>query len=250
MTRPGTTPQPAEEAGAQGVRRMFSAIAPTYDLLNRILSFGVDESWRRKLAARLPQGELRVLDLACGTGDVALAVASARPGARLFGADFALPMLVGAGKKARGRVLLQNASAEDLPYRSESFDAVTMAFGIRNVVRRERALAEIVRVLRPGGTALLLDFSLPPNPLVRAGYGFYFHRLLPLVGGLISGNFRAYRYLPRSVAAFPSRPDFAKIMAEQGLAKVLYEDLTLGIATLYQGTKEGGPLGSWAAKNR
>ncbi|MBI5445314.1 MAG: class I SAM-dependent methyltransferase, partial [Deltaproteobacteria bacterium] len=134
-------------------------------------------------------------------------------------------------------LLLQNASAEDLPYRSDSFDAVTMAFGIRNVVRRERALGEIARVLRAGGVALVLDFSLPPNPLVRAGYGFYFHRLLPLLGGVVSGNFRAYRYLPRSVAAFPAREEFAEMMEEQGFCGVSYEDLTLGVATLYRGCK-------------
>jgi demethylmenaquinone methyltransferase/2-methoxy-6-polyprenyl-1,4-benzoquinol methylase len=244
MTKaPGAASAIPTAGRAEAVRRMFGAIAPTYDLLNRILSFGVDESWRRRLAARLPSSELRVLDLACGTGDVAFAIAAARRPSTLFGADFALPMLKAARSKAArrgaGPLLLQNASAEDLPYRSDSFDAVTIAFGIRNVIRRERALGEIVRVLKPGGISLVLDFSLPPNPLIRALYGFYFHRLLPLVGGLISGNFSAYRYLPRSVEAFPPRQEFARMMEEQGLRRVAYEDLTLGIATLYEGHKAG-----------
>jgi len=231
---------PAERS--RSIRAMFSAIAPTYDLLNRLLSFGVDRSWRRALVARLPQGAPRVLDLACGTGDVTLAALAARPGARLWGADFSLPMLRGAVPKlARARtgdqVALQNASAEDLPYRDRVFDAVTIAFGIRNVVRRERALGEIFRVLRPGGLALILDFSLPPNPLVRAAYGFYFHRVLPFAGGVVSGNFRAYRYLPRSVADFPPRREFVGLLEGQGFGEVEYEDFTLGVATLYRGIR-------------
>lgn len=224
---------------AQQVRAMFSAIAPSYDRLNRLLSFGVDESWRRRLARRLPEGPIRVLDLACGTGDVALAAARAREGARVFGADFALPMLRHAVPKLvragmSERVLLQNASAEDLPYRDEAFDAATMAFGIRNVIRRERALREVRRVLRPGGLALILDFSLPVRAPVRALYGLYFHRVLPFVGGILSGRFDAYRYLPRSVEGFPSRSEFSALVESAGFAEVDCEDLTMGIATLYR----------------
>ncbi|GAB4284730.1 MAG: bifunctional demethylmenaquinone methyltransferase/2-methoxy-6-polyprenyl-1,4-benzoquinol methylase UbiE [Deferrisomatales bacterium] len=233
-------PATPEADRARAIRGMFSAIAPTYDVLNRILSLGIDRSWRRALVARLPQGPIRVLDLACGTGDVALEITAARPQARVFGADFSLPMLRGARPKirargAQGRVTLQNASGEDLPYRDGVFDAMTIAFGIRNVVRRERCLAEVRRVLKPGGTALILDFSLPPNPMVRALYGFYFHRVLPLLGGLVSGNVEAYRYLPQSVAGFPPRKRFAATMEAQGFAGVGYEDFTMGVATLYWG---------------
>jgi len=224
------------------IRSMFSAIAPTYDLLNRILSLGVDVRWRRTLVTHVPPNAGQVLDLACGTGDVALEIAAARPGCAIQGADFSLPMLVRARSKIRaeGRaplISLQNASAEDLPYRDASFDAVAMAFGIRNVVRRDRALGEIRRVLRPGGVALILDFSLPRNAAVRLGYGFYFHRLLPLLGGLISGNFQAYRYLPRSVEGFPPRHEFVRQMEAQGFSPVACEDFTLGIATLYEGVR-------------
>jgi len=236
-----TENQPAAEK-ARAIQGMFSAIAPTYDLLNRLLSCGVDASWRQEMVSHLPKGPTRVLDLACGTGDVSIAAANRRDQARIFGADFSLGMLRGAPPKlvkARltRRVCLQNASAEDLPYRDGVFDAVTIAFGIRNVVRRERALGEMRRVLKPGGKALILDFSLPPNPLVRALYGFYFHRVLPFLGGLISGNFAAYRYLPESVAGFPPREEFAAMMREAGFSPVTHQDLTLGVATLYRGTK-------------
>jgi demethylmenaquinone methyltransferase/2-methoxy-6-polyprenyl-1,4-benzoquinol methylase len=236
-----TETQPAAEK-ARTIQGMFSAIAPTYDLLNRVLSCGVDASWRRALVAHLPRGETRVLDLACGTGDVAIAAAELRERARIFGADFSLGMLRGAPPKLAKRrltrrVSLQNASAEDLPYRDAVFDAVTIAFGIRNVVRRDRALAEMHRVLKPGGKALILDFSVPPHPLVRALYGFYFHRVLPFLGGLISGNFAAYKYLPESVAGFPPRKEFCTLLRAAGFEPVAYVDLTLGVSTLYRGTK-------------
>ena len=232
---------PAAEK-ARSIQGMFSAIAPTYDLLNRLLSCGVDHSWRRAMVSRLPRGKTRVLDLACGTGDVAIAAARWRERAQIFGADFSLGMLRGAPPKLAKqrltrRVCLQNASAEDLPYRDQVFDAVTIAFGIRNVVRRDRALDEIHRVLTPGGKALILDFSLPPHPVVRALYGFYFHRVLPFVGGLVSGNFAAYKYLPQSVAGFPPRKEFVAMMEAAGLIQVGSQDLTLGVASLYWGVR-------------
>jgi len=222
---------------------MFGAIAPTYDLLNRLLSFGVDTRWRRGMVSRLPSGRpLRVLDLACGTGDVAVEIVQNRPDALVFGGDLTLPMLkAGTPKILRRRmddaVTFQCLSAEDLPYASESFHAVTIAFGIRNVARRERALAEMARVLKPGGQTLILDFSLPENPPVRFLYGLYFHRVLPLLGGLVSGNYAAYRYLPRSVEGFPPRPDFARMMRDAGFASVEWTDFTMGVATLYVGVK-------------
>jgi demethylmenaquinone methyltransferase/2-methoxy-6-polyprenyl-1,4-benzoquinol methylase len=239
LTEQGLTQGPQR---ARSIRDMFSAIAPTYDLLNRVLSLGVDRRWRRALVGHLPAGPVRVLDLACGTADVALEAARARPEACIAGADFTFEMLRAARPKIAaagqgGRITLQNASAEDLPYLDETFDAVTMAFGIRNVVAREQALGEIHRVLKIGGEALILDFSLPPNPVVRTLYGFYFHRLLPLVGGLVSGSFAAYRYLPASVQGFPPREVFARMMEEQGFSAVSRRDFTLGVATLYRGRR-------------
>ncbi|TAL15966.1 bifunctional demethylmenaquinone methyltransferase/2-methoxy-6-polyprenyl-1,4-benzoquinol methylase UbiE [bacterium] len=227
----------------RAIRAMFGAIAPTYDTLNRLLSFGVDAGWRRKMVARLPEGRgLSVLDLACGTGDVAIEIVRSRPQATVFGGDITLPMIIAGLPKVKKHrmedaITFQALSAEELPYRDGYFDAVTIAFGIRNVVRREVALREMARVLKPGGTALILDFSMPPNPLVRAFYGFYFHRVLPLMGGLVSGNFEAYRYLPRSVEGFPPREVFAKMMSGAGFTGVTYTDFTFGVATLYQGEK-------------
>lgn len=238
-------PRSAQDAIAGrswAIRNMFSAIAPRYDLLNHLLSFGIDRAWRRALVARISTTASRVLDLACGTGDVALRVADTRSEAGIFGADFALPMLQRAAVKIarRGRaerIVLLSASAERLPYRDRVFDAVTIAFGIRNVVRRERGLAEMFRVLRPAGQVLILDFSTPPNPIVRSVYGFYFHRVLPLVGGVVSGNLGAYRYLPRSVEEFPPRPEFVRALEDQGFREVGYEDLTFGVTTLYWGVR-------------
>lgn len=235
-------PRVTPEEKTRAIRGMFAAIAPTYDLLNRLLSFGVDVRWRRDMVSRLPQGRLKALDLACGTGDVALEILRARPDALIFGGDLTLPMLQAGLPKvkkhfAEDAICFQCLSAEELPYRSESFHAVTIAFGIRNVTRRERALAEMARVLKSGGVACLLDFSLPPNPLVRAVYGLYFHRVLPLLGGLVSGNFEAYRYLPRSVEGFPPREDFARMLSEAGFADVAWKDFTFGVATLYTARK-------------
>jgi demethylmenaquinone methyltransferase/2-methoxy-6-polyprenyl-1,4-benzoquinol methylase len=224
----------------QGVKSMFDLLAPTYDLLNRLLSFGVDVSWRRKTVARLPKGKLDVLDLACGTGDVSLEVVRQRPQAAVCGADLSLGMLKAGVPKIKKRkcddaISLQALSAEDLPYKDDSFDAVTIAFGIRNVSRRDKALTEMVRVLRPGGKALILDFSMPPNPLMRALYGFYFHRALPLIGGLVSGNFEAYKYLPNSVAGFPPREEFVELMRASGFKSAEWTDFTFGVSTLYEG---------------
>ncbi|PLX40590.1 MAG: bifunctional demethylmenaquinone methyltransferase/2-methoxy-6-polyprenyl-1,4-benzoquinol methylase UbiE [Deltaproteobacteria bacterium] len=227
----------------RAVRSMFGAIAPTYDTLNRILSFGVDQRWRREMVQKLPAaGAIKVLDLACGTGDVSIEILRARPEAAVFGGDLTLPMLkAGLPKIEKARmadvITFQALSAEDLPYKDSAFDAITIAFGIRNVIRRERALREMARVLKPEGKLLILDFSMPPNALVRALYSLYFHRILPLIGGLISGNMEAYKYLPRSVEGFPPRETFAKMMEEAGFNDVSHQDFTFGVSTLYEGSK-------------
>lgn len=233
----------AEEAAerTRTVKKMFGAIAPRYDLLNRLLSFGVDVGWRRAMVSRLPHGRLKVLDLACGTGDVSIEILRARPDSLVYGADLSLGMILAGKPKIAKRmmedaILLTAASAEELPYPDSSFDAMTIAFGIRNVTRRDVALAEVRRVLKPGGKALILDFSIPKNPLVAALYGMYFHRVLPLLGGIISGNFEAYRYLPKSVENFPPRENFAQMMETAGFGGVGWTDFTMGVATLYEGT--------------
>lgn len=225
------------------VREMFSAIVPTYDLLNHVLSAGIDVAWRKLMVKCLPEGEINLLDLACGTGDVTIEALKVRPDAKVFGTDFSHSMLLGAKPKIKklgldDKVVLQTASAENLPYKENVFDAMTIAFGIRNVARRRKALGEIFRVLRPNGKALIVDFSLPSNFAVRLMYRTYFLKVLPLIGGVVSGNFEAYKYLPQSVEGFPTPEKFAQELKDAGFNHVEYKRLTFGIATFYQGVKK------------
>jgi demethylmenaquinone methyltransferase/2-methoxy-6-polyprenyl-1,4-benzoquinol methylase len=227
----------------RAIRQMFDEIAPRYDLLNRLLSFGVDRRWRRVAVRQLaipPQG--RVLDVATGTGDVALEIArQTAPSVRIVGADFTQGMLVRGREKVaaspyRGRIELVNAPCEALPHPDGTFDGVTIAFGIRNVVDRPRGLYEMTRVLKPGGRVVVLEFATPRNPLFRPVYLCYFHRLLPWLGGLLSRR-SAYQYLPESVQEFPDRDTFLAMMAAAGLTSLRYIDLTGGIAAVYVGEK-------------
>lgn len=228
------------------VRRMFGGIAPRYDLLNRLLSVGRDRYWRREAVAQahLPPGGL-ALDVCTGTADVALELARQFPSARsIIGVDFCLPMLrLGAKKVARvgltHRIRLHAGSAEALPFTADTFDATTVAFGIRNLIDPRRGLAELNRVLRPGGRGIVLEFAVPQGRLFARPYRFYFHRVLPWLGGLISGDRAAYSYLPASVSAFPSPRDLARLMEEVGFHDVRFRPLTGGIVTLYVGRKSG-----------
>jgi len=221
---------------------MFDRIAPSYDLLNRLLSLRRDVAWRRRLARLLPEGDgLRVLDLATGTGDVLLALLTARrPAARGVGLDPAAGMLERAASKLAARhlehrAMLVRGDGARLAFRDASFDAVTIAFGIRNVADVPAVLAEMRRVLRPGGRALILEFSLPRQTAVRGAYLLYFRHVLPTLGGWFSGDAAAYRYLNRSVEAFPHGDAFCALMREAGFRAVRAHPLTFGIATIYQG---------------
>lgn len=237
----------AAAAGAPGkrtyVQRIFSDIAPRYDLLNRLLSLGIDRAWRRRALAvlgweRRPAGVY--LDVCAGTLDVGAAL-SRRPGfrGRIIGADFAYPMLrAGAGKAARATLTPVVADALQLPLAAESCDGAIVAFGIRNVADLDAGLAEVYRVLAPGARFVILEFSTPRVPMVRAAYLLYFHRVLPVIGGLISGHPTAYRYLPESVAAFPETDALARRMTAVGFANVRFQALTLGIAAIHVGEKD------------
>lgn len=226
--------------------KMFNRIAGTYDLLNHLLSMGIDKRWRRTLASRLPAGQnLAILDLATGTGDQLISILQGNEGARFVsgvGLDPAEEMLAHGRAKLVAASLdqkarLEKGDAQALPFADASFDAVTISFGIRNVADAPLALREMYRVLKPGGRLLVLEFSLPPNFAARAFYLTYFRYVLPLIGGLISGQAAAYRYLNETVEAFPYGEAFCEWLRAAGFSKTDAKPLTLGIATLYAADK-------------
>lgn len=224
----------------QDTRHLFDRIAPRYDLLNRLLSFGIDRRWRRAAvqALQLPAGG-RVLDAATGTGDVALTVAATHPRIQVIGVDLSANMLRAALPKlgpARGRISLVQGSCECLPLAAELCDGAVIAFGIRNVTDRAAALTEFYRVVKPGGRLVVLEFSQPIRPLLAGLYRWYSRHVLPRVGSLLSDG-AAYRYLPDSVDVFPERHAFLCMMQAAGFQQVCHRDLTGGIVTLYCGVR-------------
>lgn len=228
----------------ENIQQMFGAIAPRYDFLNRLLSFGIDRRWRTKAVRLLKYREGgRVLDVATGTGDVALEIARSTPASiKITGADFCKEMVeLGEVKVAASpyadRIDFRVAPCEDLPFPDNTFDSITIAFGIRNVVDRKLGLAEMWRVLRPGGRLIILEFSTPRSQLFRQLYYFYFRQLLPVIGGLFS-RYNAYKYLPDSVLEFPSHEQFSTMIAEAGFKNIHIHELTFGIASIYAGEKE------------
>lgn len=228
------------------VQKMFSDIAPRYDLLNRLLSCGQDRYWRRRAVTRLsPQSGERFLDIATGTADVALEIIRKIPQgtAQVVGMDFSEKMLELAQQKVNSQdkarfIQLESGSAENLPFEDNSFDGTTTVFGVRNFSDVDLSLREMYRVLKPGGRCVILEFSLPQNSLLNTLYRFYFEVLLPKVGRLISRHPSAYTYLPQTVASFPVRKDFSDLMQQAGFMNVSYKELTLGIVILYTGMKE------------
>jgi demethylmenaquinone methyltransferase/2-methoxy-6-polyprenyl-1,4-benzoquinol methylase len=219
---------------------MFDAIAPRYDLLNHLLSAGIDRRWRKQAIESLGlTGQETLIDVCTGTADVAL---EARAAACILGVDFAGAMLTLGRRKVHAagegrRILLARGDAMQIPARDQSADAVTVAFGIRNVQRPEVACAEMARVLRPGGRLAILEFGVPRIPGVSALYLWYFRRVLPLIGRLISGHTGAYSYLPASVGTFPPPAEFMTVLRHAGFAEVRAVSLTLGIVYLYTARK-------------
>jgi len=235
----GTTPQGTrdEQEAARWVRGMFGRIAPRYDLANHLLSGNLDRLWRRHTVKRvrdiLERPGARVLDICCGTGDLALALQ--RGGrAHVLASDFCHPMLEAASRKLPGGLLFE-ADALRLPVRDASLDLITVAFGFRNLANYDAGLREMRRVLRAGGTAAILEFSQPGNSLFAALYNFYSRRVLPKIGGLITGAPDAYRYLPESIQKFPDAPGLADSMRRAGFTRVSFERLTGGSVALHLG---------------
>ena len=239
MVKPYDTPQSKKSQ----VRTMFDRIAPRYDLLNHTLSFHIDRLWRRRavriLRRRNPE---HVLDLATGTGDLAVALARGIPGVRVTGVDLSEGMLDVARRKVAacgpgGRIELLQGDAEHLALADASVDAATVAFGVRNFGDLEAGLGELARTIRPGGAVVILEFSRPRNPLFRAVYEFYSGRILPRIGGAVSRDRRAYEYLPASVGAFPAPEDFMRLMERAGFRNCCARSQSFGIAQIYVGER-------------
>jgi demethylmenaquinone methyltransferase / 2-methoxy-6-polyprenyl-1,4-benzoquinol methylase len=234
----GTTPAgtETERQASAWVRGMFDRIAPRYDLLNHLLSMNIDRYWRARTVSRvapiLARPGAQALDVCCGTGDLTLAL---QPQGRVFGSDFSHPMLVAARRK-RCSALFE-ADALQLPIADTSLDLVTTAFGFRNLTNYHGGLTELRRVLKPGGTVAILEFSTPPNALLASLYAFYSRAILPTIGGMISGSKDAYTYLPESVRKFPDADGLADQMRDAGFVNVSFERMTAGIVALHTGDR-------------
>ncbi len=238
----GTTPEGArnEQDAARWVRGMFGRVAGRYDVANHLLSLNIDRRWRARTVTRvkpvLERPGARVLDVCCGTGDLVLALARHHA---VLGSDFCHPMLVIARDKIAGRgaaAAVFESDALQLPLRDGSLDLLTVAFGFRNLANYEAGLQEMRRVLRPGGMAAILEFTTPPNRIFAAAYHFYARRVLPWIGGMISGSRDAYEYLPESVRKFPDAAQLARMMGTAGFIDAGYEYMTGGIVALHVGS--------------
>lgn len=238
---PNHPPIGEAEGKAEAVENMFDAVAPRYDLLNRVLSAGIDRYWRARAVRRLQHEQpRRVLDVATGTADLALNIQRTLHPRETVGIDLSAEMLQRGRQKIEKagltpRILLQKADAADLPYPDDSFDAAFVAFGVRNFEDLDAGLRDIRRVLRPGAALVVLEFSTPRAFPVKQLYEWYSHHVLPRIGGLLSPDQGAYEYLPNSVAAFPDGPDFLRHMENIGYADLEWIPLTFGIASLYEG---------------
>ena len=232
-----------EAAHAKAVREMFAGIAGRYDLLNHVLSLNIDKRWRRIVSAELrdilDDSNARVLDVACGTGDLALEL-NKNSKAQIIGTDFCRPMLAFAHSKSITEprsIPYVEGDAMGLPFDDGEFDAVTIAFGLRNLANVSDGLKELRRILKPGGRLAVLEFSAPIVPGFGQLFNFYFSHVLPRIGGAISGSRGAYEYLPDSVSKFPNQKKLAALMETTGFEAVKYKNLTGGIAALHTGTK-------------
>lgn len=224
------------------VTKMFNSIASRYDMMNSLLSFGIYNYWKWKLVAELKQDKPKlILDVATGTADIAIALLKLNP-EKIIGGDISAAMIASGEKKitqlaAPKKIELQIADAEQLPFSNNMFDAVTVAYGVRNFGNLELGLSEMFRVLKPAGKVVILEFSKPRNKFIKRFFNFYFNNICPLLGKLITGNKSAYTYLPASVKVFPDGEQFENILQSVGFLKTKCTTLSFGIATLYTGYK-------------
>ena len=242
-------PYNEEEAKGKQVGEMFDAIAPAYDFMNTMMTGGLHIRWRNKAlrmaAARLPEGDPRkVLDVACGTGDVSFRLHELFPEAEITGLDLSPGMLAIALRKLKGmpddarrQISFMEGDSLKMPFADGTFDMVTVAYGVRNFERLEDGYREMRRVLKPGGVLCVIELSEPANPLIKAGYRLYSRHVIPLVGRMVSKDTRAYSYLPESIAACPQRAEMTAMMERAGFKDAAYKSLTMGVITIYIATK-------------
>ena len=230
--------------GANQIQAMFNAVAPKYDFLNRLLSVGFDRHWRRAAVSEFQSfGNKAFLDVATGTADIALEFGKKYPKpSQIVGMDFSLSMLKLGNKKISTNKLckaitLIPGSAENIPFKAQSFDGVITSFGVRNFIDAKQGLREMYRILKPNGKIVVLEFSFPKNTILQWLYRYYFEKILPITGRVISGHKIAYSYLPSSVVNFPQGETFKKMLECSGFKNVSLKPLTLGIVTLYKGIK-------------
>jgi len=228
----------------ESIRNLFDTIAPRYDLLNHLLSLRRDVYWRKMAVHELKESEGWILDIATGTGDIAIEILHQNGQKnKIIGLDFSEPMIKGAHRKLvkeelTEKIVLSLGDALSLPFRSSTFGASIIAFGLRNIVKKEQALAEMARVIKGGGKVIILEFTLPQKGVMRSLYPIYFRGVLPWIGGLISGDRGAYAYLPESVLHFQDAENYEGMMRRAGLGNVRSQRLTGGIASIIQGTKK------------
>jgi len=225
------------------VEQMFDSIAPAYDLMNRAMTLGIDRLWRAQAVGMLRRADpRRILDVATGTGDLAICLARKLPDARITGVDLSSSMIaVGRQKILKAgladRVTLHEADCLSLPFPDASFDCITVAYGVRNFANLLEGYREMHRVLRPGGTLCVIELSTPVNPLVKPLYNLYTRTLIPALGRLVSKDARAYSYLPESIAAVAQRNDMCELMRRAGFSSTAYRSLTLGVCCIYTATR-------------
>lgn len=221
------------------VRDMFDSIAPAYDFMNSAMSFGIHRRWLKKAVNLAAESNPRdILDVATGTADVAIALSRRIPGARITGVDLSAGMIEVGERKIehlglQDKISLRQADCMALPFDDNSFDCVTVAYGVRNFEHLEKGYGEMLRVLRPGGRLVVIELSTPVNPFVKPLYSFYTKRIIPVVGRIVSKDVRAYSYLPESIAAVAQRADMTSMMTRVGFKEAAFRPLTLGVCCLY-----------------